>query len=140
MSPKETIRFLKFTLISASAGIIELGSFTLLNELLHWRYWPCYLIALTMSVLWNFTINRRFTFRSNANVPKAMALVVLYYLFFTPASTWLGDWLAEDIGWNEYLVTACMMILNLITEFVYQRFVVYRNKVDTNGEQVGKDK
>lgn len=139
MSPKETIRFLKFTLISASAGIIELGSFTLLNELLHWRYWPCYLIALTMSVLWNFTINRRFTFRSNANVPKAMALVVLYYLFFTPASTWLGDWLAEDIGWNEYLVTACMMILNLITEFVYQRFVVYRNKVDTNGEQVGKD-
>ena len=140
MSPKETTRFLKFTLISASAGIIELGSFTLLNELLHWRYWPCYLIALTMSVLWNFTINRRFTFRSNANVPKAMALVVLYYLFFTPASTWLGDWLAEDIGWNEYLVTACMMILNLITEFVYQRFVVYRNKVDTNGEQVGKDK
>ncbi|MBQ7209900.1 MAG: GtrA family protein [Paludibacteraceae bacterium] len=140
MSPKETTRFLKFTLISASAGIIELGSFTLLNELLHWRYWPCYLIALTMSVLWNFTINRRFTFHSNANVPKAMALVVLYYLFFTPASTWLGDWLAEDIGWNEYLVTACMMILNLITEFAYQRFVVYRNKVDTNGEQVGKDK
>lgn len=135
MSPKETIRFLKFTLISASAGIIELGSFTLLNELLHWRYWPCYLIALTMSVLWNFTINRRFTFRSNANVPKAMALVVLYYLFFTPASTWLGDWLAEDIGWNEYLVTACMMILNLITEFVYQRFVVYRNKVDTKASR-----
>ena len=131
----ETIRFLKFVLISASAGLIEMGSFALLNELLHWRYWPCYLIALTLSVLWNFTINRRFTFRSDANVPKAMTLVILYYLVFTPTSTWLGDWLAEDMLWNEYLVTACMMILNLVTEFLFQRFVVYRNKVDNNIRQ-----
>ena len=55
---KETWRFLKFVLFSASAGLIEIGSFALLNELLDWPYWPSYLIALTLSVLWNFTLNR----------------------------------------------------------------------------------
>lgn len=127
---KEYIRVIKFVLFSASAGIIEMGSFALLNEFTSWRYWPCYLIALTLSVLWNFTLNRRYTFRSNAGITRAMTLVVLYYLVFTPLSTWLGDFLAEDLGWNEYIVTAINMILNLATEFVYQRYVVYRGRVD----------
>ena len=75
----ETWRFLKFVLFSASAGLIEIGSFALLNELLDWPYWPSYLIALVLSVLWNFTLNRKFTFRSAANVPRAMLLVAAYY-------------------------------------------------------------
>jgi len=98
---KETWRFLKFVLFSASAGLIEIGSFALLNELLDWPYWPSYLIALTLSVIWNFTLNRKFTFRSAANVPRAMMLVLAYYAVFTPATTILGNWLAEDLGWNE---------------------------------------
>lgn len=84
---KEVLRILKFTAFSASAGVIELGSFSLLNELSGWSYWPCYLIALVLSVLWNFTLNRRFTFRSANNVPKAMLLVFLYYCVFTPVTT-----------------------------------------------------
>ena len=131
----ETWRFIKFVLFSASAGIIEIGSFALLNELLDWPYWPSYLIALTLSVLWNFTLNRKFTFRSAANVPKAMLLVFAYYCVFTPATTVLGNWLAEDLGWNEYLVTGINMLLNVTTEFLYQRHVVYRNQVDTAVEQ-----
>ena len=127
----ETWRFIKFVLFSASAGIIEIGSFALLNELLDWPYWPSYLIALTLSVLWNFTLNRKFTFRSAANVPKAMLLVFAYYCVFTPATTVLGNWLAEDLGWNEYLVTGINMLLNVTTEFLYQRHVVYRNQLDT---------
>ena len=128
---KETWRFLKFVLFSASAGIIELGSFALLNELLDWPYWPSYLIALTLSVLWNFTLNRKFTFRSAANVPRAMLLVAAYYAVFTPATTVLGNWLAEDLGWNEYLVTGINMLLNLTTEFLWQKYVVYRHQIDT---------
>lgn len=131
MKKKEFLRFVKFTLFSASAGLIEMGSFALLNELTTWRYWPCYLIALVLSVLWNFTLNRKFTFRSNANVTKAMLLVFAYYLVFTPTSTWLGDYLAEDLMWNEYLVTVINLFLNFVTEFLFQRFVVYRNKIDT---------
>ena len=127
----ETWRFLKFVLFSASAGIIEIGSFALLNELLDWPYWPSYLIALTLSVLWNFTLNRKFTFRSAANVPKAMLLVAAYYAVFTPATTFLGNWLAEDLGWNEYLVTGINMLLNVTTEFLYQKHVVYRHNLDT---------
>lgn len=127
---KEWIRVVKFVLFSASAGIIQMGSFALLNECTEWRYWPCYLISLLLSVLWNFTFNRRFTFKSNANVPKAMLLVLAYYCVFTPVTTLLGNFLAEDMHWNEYLVTGLNMALNLSTEYLYQRYVVYRNKLD----------
>ena len=101
----ELLRSLKFLLFSVSAGIIEIVAFALLNETLGWPYWPCYLIALVLSVLWNFTLNRRYTFRSANNAPVAMAKVFLFYLIFTPASTLFGNWLAEGLGWNKYLVT-----------------------------------
>ncbi|MEE3404937.1 MAG: GtrA family protein [Acutalibacteraceae bacterium] len=128
----ELLRSLKFIFFSVSAGIIEIVSFAILNELLGWPYWPCYLIALILSVIWNFTLNRRYTFRSASNVPVAMAKVFLFYLVFTPASTVLGNWLAEDLGWNEYLVTALNMIMNFVLEFLYDRFVVFRDSIDTN--------
>ena len=129
---KRNIAHLKFTAFSASAGVIELGSFSLLNEFSGWSYWPCYLIALILSVLWNFTLNRRFTFRSANNVPKAMLLVFLYYCVFTPVTTVLGNYLAEDLAWNEYLVTGINMALNLSTEYLYDRFVVFKKTLDTN--------
>ena len=132
MSRKELIRSLKFFLFSVSAGIIELAAFSLLNELAHWSYWPCYLIALVLSVLWNFTLNRRYTFQSANNVPKAMALVFLFYCVFTPASTLLGSFLADTLGWNEYLVTALNMAANFLLEYLYDRFVVFRGSIDTN--------
>ena len=127
---KEWIRVLKFVLFSASAGIIQMGSFTLLNEFTGWRYWPCYLISLLLSILWNFTFNRRFTFKSDANITRSMLLVLAFYAVFTPVTTILGEWLAEGLHWNEYLVTAINMLLNLTLEYLYQRYVVYRNKVD----------
>lgn len=126
----EWVRVLKFILFSASAGIIQIGTFTLFNECTEWRYWPCYLISLLLSILWNFTFNRRFTFKSNANITRAMLLVLVFYAFFTPITTLLGDWLAEDLLWNEYLVTGINMLLNLSLEYLYQRYVVYRNKID----------
>ena len=132
MNRKELLRSLKFLLFSLSAGIIELGAFSLLNELTAWSYWPCYLIALALSVLWNFTLNRRYTFQSASNVPKAMALVFAFYCVFTPLSTWLGHCLADGLGWNEYLVTGINMIANFVLEFLYDRFVVFRDSLDTN--------
>ncbi len=128
---KEVTRVALFVMFSVSAGVIELGSFALLNELTSWSYWPCYLIALTLSVLWNFTLNRRFTFRSTTNVPRAMGLVALYYCVFTPATTLLGNYLTETLLWNEYLVTGINMALNLSTEYLYNRFVVFGKSVDT---------
>ena len=127
----EFLRFVKFALFSASAGIIEIGAFALLNEFTQWSYWPCYMIALLMSILWNFTLNRKFTFRSAANVPVAMLKVLGYYIVFVPATTLLGDYLADTLHWNEYLVTGINMGLNFVTEFLFQRYVVYGNSVDT---------
>lgn len=132
---KEFWRVVKFVLFSASAGIVQIGSFTLLNELTDWPYYACYLPSLLLSILWNFTLNRKFTFRSSANVAVAMLEVVGYYCIFTPTTTLLGNWLAEGIGWNEYLVTAINMLLNLSTEYLFQRYVVYRNKIDNNKAQ-----
>lgn len=125
------LRSLKFFLFSISAGVIQMGSFALLNELAGFPYWASYLIALVLSVLWNFTFNRKYTFKSTENVGRAMLLVALYYCVFTPASALLEHCLADNLGWNEYLVTALNMALNLVTEFLFQRFVVYRNSLDT---------
>jgi putative flippase GtrA len=127
---KETWRFIKFVLFSASAGIIQVASFALFDEVFHWPYWLCYLLALVLSVLWNFTLNRKFTFRSAANVPKAMMLVALYYAVFTPLTTLLEHYLAGTLGWNEYIPLAINMLLNVTTEFLFQKYVVYRNQID----------
>ena len=124
-------------LFSISAGIIQIGSFTLLNEVAHLPYWPAYLISLVLSVLYNFTLNRRFTFQSVANVPIAMAKVVAYYGVFTPLSTWWGDALT-GIGWNEYLVLVGTMLINVSTEYLFCRFVVYRKSMNTQGKQEKK--
>ena len=128
---EEILRFIKFLLFSASAGLIEIISFTLLNTLTPWQYWPCYLIALVLSVVWNFTFNRRFTFHSAANVPAAMLKVLAYYAVFTPLSTLLGNWLSGTLGWNEYLVTILNMLLNFATEYPYQKFVVFAGTIDS---------
>ena len=132
MDKKEIIRTIKFVLVSASAGIVEIGVFTLMNELTGLKYWPCYLTALVASVIWCFTINRRYTFQSTKNVPRAMAMVLAFYAVFTPCSTILGNYLAETLHWNEYLVTALNMIMNLVLEYLYDTFVVYRNEMDNN--------
>ena len=129
---KEALRALKFVLFSASAGVIEIAVFTLMERLTDFPYWPCYLLALICSVLWNFTFNRHFTFQSATNVPVAMAKVAAYYCVFTPVTTIGGNYLAETLGWNDYLVTGLNMALNLSTEFLYQRFVVYGKSLDTN--------
>lgn len=121
----------KFTLFSISAGLIQVAAFTLMETVFHLPYWPSYLTALVLSVLWNFTFNRRYTFRSDANIPRAMALVFLFYVVFTPLST-LGGNALTDAGWNEYLVLALTMLLNFVTEYLYQRLVVYRRQIDTN--------
>ena len=129
---KEIIRTLKFVLFSAGAGIIQTVTFTLLNEFVTDKYWYADLPALVLSVLFNFTVNRKFTFKSANNVPVAMLKVAAYYVVFTPLSTWWGDIMAEDWLWNEYLVLAVTMAINLSTEFLYQKFVVFRNSIDTN--------
>ena len=128
---RELVRSLKFVLFSASAGIIQIISFTLMNELSGLPYWPCYLIALILSVLWNFTLNRRYTFRSAASVPKAMILVGIFYAAFTPLSTIAGNYLAESAGVNEYAVTILNMLSNFVLEYLYDRFIVFRRSLDT---------
>lgn len=121
----------KFTLFSISAGLIQVAAFTLMETVFHLPYWPSYLTALVLSVLWNFTFNRRYTFRSDASVARSMLLVALFYAVFTPVSTWWGHALTTA-GWNDFLVLAITMAVNFVTEFLYQRFEVYRNRIDTN--------
>ena len=120
-------QILKFTLFSISAAVVEFGVFTLLSEVFKWSYWPSYLPALICSVIWNFTFNRKFTFKSANNVPIAMLKVFLFYLVFTPLSTLWGDAL-ENAGWNEYLILVPTMLINFVTEFLYCKFFVFKEK------------
>ncbi len=132
MDRTELKRTVKFVLFSISAGVIEFGVFTLLDNVTQWSYWACYLTALILSVLWNFTLNREFTFRSANNVPVAMLKVAAYYAVFTPVTTILGNYLTETCGWNGYVVTVLNMLLNFVTEYLYDRFVVFGKTIDTN--------
>ena len=129
---KEAIRTMKFILFSASAGIIQVVSFTLMEELFHITHWISYLVSLVLSVLWNFTLNRKFTFHSANNVPVAMMKVALFYLIFTPLSTWWTAVLTgEGIGRNEYVVLIGTMLVNFVTEYIYDRFIVFGKSIDT---------
>ena len=129
---KELWQAVKFLLFSISAGIIQVGSFALL-ELFIQDYWVPYLISLVLSILWNFTLNRRYTFKSAANVPVAMAKVFGFYLVFTPLSTYLGH-LAEGVGINDFIILVVTMVANFVLEYLFCKFVVYRGQEDTLGK------
>ena len=128
---KEFFRTIKFTLFSVSAGIIQALSFTLLEEVLHITHWVSYLVSLILSVLWNFTLNRKYTFQSANNVPIAMLKVALFYVVFTPISTWWTAVLTDGVGVNEYLVLIATMLVNFVTEYLYDRFFVFGKSIDT---------
>ena len=128
----EIIRVVKFVLFSASAGIIQFASCTLLFEVAKMEYVWAYIISVVLSVLWNFTFNRKFTFKSASNIPIAMLKVAAFYLVFTPLSA-LWSWALEDLcGWNEYLVLAPTMIINMVTEYLYCTYFVFKNSMNTN--------
>ena len=126
---KQILQAIKFTLFSASAGIIQISSFAIM-EIFIKDYWIPYLTSLILSILWNFTLNRRFTFKSAANIPIAMLKVFGFYLAFTPLSTYLGN-LAENKNINDFLILAVTMLTNFVLEFLFCKFVVYRGKEDT---------
>ena len=128
---KQLWQAVKFTLFSISAGVIQIGSFAIMEIFIH-DYWIVYLISLVLSILWNFTLNRRYTFQSAANVPVAMGKVFGFYLVFTPLSTYLGD-LAEQAGVNDFVILIVTMLANFVLEFLFCKFVVYRGKEDTLG-------
>ena len=150
MNKKDNVlQAIKFALFSASAGIIQVVSFTVLNEvvlpnlnvqnetlknILGAEYGVCYLVALILSVIWNFTFNRKFTFKSATNIPKAMLKIFGFYCVFTPVSTIIGETVMKNTTWEfaEYVVLACTMIANMVTEFLFCRFVVYRDSMNTN--------
>ena len=128
---KELIRAIKFTLFSISAGVIEFGLFALLDGITTWDYWPKYIIALAASVIWNFTLNREFTFKAANNVPIAMIKVAIFYAIFTPVSTIGGNYLAESLGWNDLVVTMLNMLCNFILEFLYDKYIVFKGSIDS---------
>ncbi len=130
MKKQSIIQLLKFTLFSASAAIIQEGSFQLFDKVFKWEYWTAYLPALILSVIWSFTFNRRYTFKSAANVPVAMLKLAGFYVVFTPLSTYLGQ-LVVDMGVHKDIVLICTMLLNFVLEFLFSKFVMYRNQENT---------
>ena len=129
----QLMQALKFTLFSISAGIIQIVSFAILEIFIH-EYWIPYLTSLILSIVWNFTLNRRYTFQSAANVPIAMAKVFGFYLVFTPVSTWLGN-LAEQNGGNDFVILILTMVANFVLEYLFCKFDVYRGQENTRREE-----
>ena len=120
---------LKYALFSISAGVIQEVSFILLYNVIFKEdlYDLCYLVSLILSIVWNFTLNRKYTFQSANNVAVAMLKVAGFYLVFTPLSTWLGQ-IVVNAGWNGNLVQILTMLANFVLEFLYFKYVVFRTK------------
>ena len=130
---KQTFRqAVKFVLFSISAGILQVAVFSVIEFAFDPNYWMAYLPALICSVLYNFTVNREFTFQSTANIPSAMLKIFIYYCIFIPASTWWGEALTKNHGWNEFATLAFTMVINFVTEFLVYRIIIFRGKMDTN--------
>ena len=130
---QQFIQFIKFTLFSASAGAIQLLSTTILHQWTGWLldyYWLAYIIGLTLSVIWNFTFNRKFTFKAANNIPLAMTLVIIYNCIIVVPLALGGDALVNL--WGEQwgiLVTAISLLINFITEFFWDKYIVFNQKV-----------
>ena len=122
------LQAIKFALISASAGIVQAGSFAILESIFNMAWTPSYIISLALSVIWNFTFNRKITFKSSTNVPIAMAKVAVFYAIFTPVSTLLGNYLTGSLMWNDYIVTGLNMLMNMVLEFFYDKYFVFNDK------------
>ncbi len=133
MNKESVFQILKFTMFSVSAGIIQVLTFTIFNELFCWMYWPAYLTSLVLSIIWNFTFNRRYTFKSAVNVPVAMAKLFGFYAVFTPLSTFLGH-LAETAKINDYIILAITMLSNFVLEFLFSKFIIYKSQENTRTE------
>lgn len=127
----EFIRTVKYTGITLSAGVIQMSTVVFFEELTTLRYWATYLIALFLSIIWNFYLNRKYTFKSNNNATKALYQVFAYYAVFTPISTFGGDYFVETLRWNPYVVTSIIMVTNGLTEFLFQRLYVYRHSINS---------
>lgn len=130
MKKEDLLQSIKFTLFSVSAGIIQISTFAIFNDLIKIGWWPSYVLSLILSIIWNFTLNRKFTFKSASNIPSAMFKVFIYYLIFTPVTTLLGNYLTSTLHFNDYLVTGMNMLINLITEFLYQKYYVFKDSLD----------
>ncbi|MBE5750362.1 MAG: GtrA family protein [Clostridiales bacterium] len=142
---KEFLRTLKFTLISISAGLIQAGVYALIRIFVTFpeESWQDYVIAYTpsllLSVVWNFTVNRKYTFKAANNVKVAMLLVLAFYAVFAPVSIVLGAIIVDSSVNQELakdLVFIGTLLCNFVLEFLYTRFVVYRNSCDTREEKI----
>ena len=131
---QEFINFIKFILFSISACLVQVAVFAICNEFIfndaNNEYGVSYFVALFIAVLWNFVFNRKFTFKSANNVKVAMLLVLAFYIVFTPLSIWWGVALT-NAGWNDYLVLVLTLIINVLLEFIYNRYVVYKNSINS---------
>ena len=147
---KGVMQFIKYALCAASAGIIQIVLFSILQAVIpsngktiHFIVEDMDLVtfiattvALCASILWNFTFNRKFTFKDAGNVPKAMILAFLFYVPFYPFQTWyvhtIKSFLVEAIGTDGAGIIAegSVMIINFALEFMWQKFVVFRKPKD----------
>ena len=153
------IQAIKFVLFSMSAGVIQVLVFNLLtflfgyadlsnevlNQIVNANYGLKYIVALVCSVVWNFTFNRKFTFKSANNIPVAMLKVLAYYAVFTPVTAVLGTMATNGFGWTEpgdwrqNVVLGVTMLLNLTTEFIYDKYVVFKESKPKEQENEGDE-
>ncbi|MDO5025763.1 MAG: GtrA family protein [Trueperella sp.] len=118
------LQAVKFTLLSGTAAVVEAGSYALFLALDLMPVSWAQAISVALSVLWNFTLNRKFTFKSTGNVPFAMLLVSLFYVAYIPISSVLAG-LMDDAGMHPAVIKIIWLLINFVGEFIWWKYVVF---------------
>jgi len=119
-STKQALKFMFFLII---AEIIQAALFTLFSEIFLLDAWKCHLISQIFSVFLLFFLNHHYTFKASERLFTALLLTAVFYLFFTPLSTlYVREMAARH---NRYLVELSILLINLVLEFLYSKYLVY---------------
>lgn len=151
-------QFIKFTLMSSIAAVVEITSFMLLNSLIlkslndravNWfifNYDPsttgglgtmvAFLVSTTLAQTVSFITNRKKTFNANNNLAFSITVYTLMMITIIGLQTWSGpiivEWMNSFINNSDIsglLGKLLWMFISLLIVFPMSKFVIMR-KVD----------
>lgn len=153
---REIWKFIKFTFTGASTSILEMAVYALLQYVVfsylqgvpvenspilaflgieYKGYLYSYLISAIIGYAAAYIMNRKLTFKSDANPLVSTILYAIMVVCTIAFNTWfgafLGTWITNN-GWNTFwvdmLVKLIVMTLPTIWTYPLSRFVIHRRK------------
>ncbi|WP_423190547.1 GtrA family protein [Alkalibacterium sp. f15] len=76
---EEFIDYFLFGLVTSSISIL---SFYVLNEIVGWHYLVANIVAVILSILFSYTVNKRYVFKTHTKTRKAFVKEFVFFVLF----------------------------------------------------------